>query len=92
VRVSSHVARTRRRGFARVYGTVTPAVDGAEVGILRATPGRGVLVGGTRLRHRDAGSSRFSRVVRVHKGAYRVLVRIVNAGVISAYGQPLLIR
>ena len=30
VRVSSHVARTKRRGYARIYGTVTPAVIGAQ--------------------------------------------------------------
>jgi hypothetical protein len=31
-------------------------------------------------------------VVRVHKGVYRVLVRVVSAGQVSNYGQPLLIR
>ncbi len=37
-------------------------------------------------------SSSFSRVVRVHRGVYRVLVRVVGAAQISNYGQPLLIR
>jgi hypothetical protein len=92
IRVSSHLARTRRRGFARVYGTVTPAEAGAQVGILRITHGHGVLVGGTILRPHSATSSSFSRVVRVHKGVYRVLVRVVGAAQISNYGQPLLIR
>jgi hypothetical protein len=92
VRVSSHVARTKRRGFARIYGTVTPAEDGQQVGMLRITHGHGVLVGGTVLRHRDASSSKFSRVVRVKRGVYRVLVRVVNAGQVSNYGAPLLIR
>jgi hypothetical protein len=91
VRVSSHVARTRRRGFARIYGTATPAEDGQQVGILRITHGRGVLVGGTVLRHRNASSSKFSRVVHVKRGIYRVLVRVVNAGQVSNYGTPLLI-
>lgn len=91
VRVSSHVARTKRRGFARIYGTVTPAEDGQQVGMLRITHGHGVLVGGTVLRHRDASSSKFSRVVRVKRGVYRVLVRVVNAGQVSNYGTPLLI-
>jgi hypothetical protein len=50
VRVSSHLARTHRHGFARVYGTVSPAEDGAQVGILRITHGHGVLAGGTILR------------------------------------------
>jgi hypothetical protein len=92
VRVVSHVARTRRRGFARIYGTVSPAENGAKVGMLRIVHGRGVLVGGTVLRPHGSGASRFSRVVRVHRGVYRVLVRVVGAGQVSGYGQPLLIR
>ncbi len=91
VRVSSHVARTRRRGFARIYGTVTPAEDGMQVGMLRIVRGRGVLVGGTVLRHRSPSISTFSRVVRVHRGIYRVLVRVTSAGQVSSYGQALLI-
>jgi hypothetical protein len=31
-------------------------------------------------------------VVRVRRGVYRVLVRVVNGGQISNYGTPLLIR
>jgi hypothetical protein len=92
VRVSSHVSRTHRRGYARVHGTVTPAEDGAQVGIMRIIHGHGVLAGGTVLRHHSAASSSFSRVVRVHKGIYRVLIRVVGAGQVSNYGQPLLIK
>jgi hypothetical protein len=91
VKVSSHVRKTRRRHFARIYGTVTPAEDGAHVGILKIVHGRGVLVGGTILRHRDAASSKFSRVVHVSRGAYRVLVLVTTGAQISNYGQPLLI-
>src|SRR2546430_684294 len=65
VRIASHIGRTRRAHFARIFGTVAPAEDGAEVGILKIVHGRGVLVGGTRLRHRDPSSSSFSRVVHV---------------------------
>jgi hypothetical protein len=92
VRVSSHVARTRRRGFARIFGTVVPAETGMQVGMLRIEHGRGVLVGGTVLRPRDANSSSFSRVVRVRRGVYRVLVRVTTGAQVSAYGQPLVIR
>jgi hypothetical protein len=92
VRVSSHVGRTRRRHFARIFGTVTPAVDGSQVGILRITRGHGVLVGGTILRHRNATSSKFSRVVPVRRGVYRVLVRVLNGAQVSNYGTPLVIR
>jgi hypothetical protein len=92
VRVSSHVARTKRHGFARIYGTVTPAVVGAQVGVLRIAQGRGILAGGTVVKPRNSISGRFSRVVRVKKGAYRVLVKVAPGGVVSAYGTPLLIR
>ncbi len=91
VKVVSHVARTRRHGYARIYGTVTPAQNGAEVGVLRITHGRGVLAAGTRLKPSGTSSSSFSRIVHVHRGVYRVLVRIVNAAQVSNYGQPLLI-
>jgi hypothetical protein len=92
VRVSSHVARTKRHGFARIYGTVTPAVVGAQVGVLRIAQGHGILAGGTVVKPGNSISGRFSRVVRVKKGAYRVLVKVAPGGVVSAYGTPLLIR
>jgi hypothetical protein len=92
VRVASHVASTRRHGFARIYGTVTPAEDGMQVGVLRITHGHGVLVGGTTLHHHNTTSSSFSRVVPVHAGVYRVLVRVTNGAQVSNYGQPLVIR
>jgi hypothetical protein len=92
VRVSSHIARTKRAGFARVYGTVTPAVSGAQVGVLRIARGHGILAGGTVTKPRNASSSQFSRVVRVKKGAYRVLVKVAPGSVVSAYGSPLLIH
>ena len=92
VRVASHIGHVRRPHFARFYGTVTPAVDGSQVAILRITHGRGVLVSGTVLRHRNATSSTFSRVVPVTRGVYRVLVRVINGAQVSNYGQPLVIR
>jgi hypothetical protein len=100
VRVTSRVARTRRRGFARIYGTVTPAVNGAQIGVLRIAQGHGILAGGTIAKPLNATSSQFSRVVRVSKGAYRVLAKVAPGpisaygpgGVVSAYGTPLLIH
>jgi hypothetical protein len=89
VRVSAHVARTRRRHYARIYGTVTPAEDGMQIGILKVSHGRYVLVAGTILRHGSASSSRFSRVVHVTSGIYRVLARVTDGAHSSAYGAPL---
>jgi hypothetical protein len=91
VRIASHVARTSRTHFARIFGTVTPAENGMQVGILRITHGHGVLVGGALLHPRNAGSSKFSRVVPVRPGVYRVLVRVTSGAQISNYGEPLLI-
>jgi hypothetical protein len=100
VRVSSHVAHTKRRGFVRIFGTVTPAANGQQVGFLRIAQGRGILIGGTVLRALNATSSQYSRVVRAKPGAYRVLVKVAPGpmlaygpgGLISAYGTPLLIH
>jgi hypothetical protein len=92
VRVSSHIARTKRPGFARIYGTVTPAEDGMKVAMLRITHGHGVLAGGTILRHSSPTISTFSRVVPVKRGLYRVLVQVVGRGQASNYGVPLVIR
>jgi hypothetical protein len=93
VKVTSHIARTKRAGYARIYGTVTPAENGAQVGMLRIVGGRGVLAGGTILKaNGTATSSSFSRVVKVKKGLYRVLVRVVGAGQVSNYGSPLVIK
>jgi hypothetical protein len=92
VRVHTHVAHTHLAHHVRIFGTVTPAADGMEVAILRVKHPRSVLVAGTHLRHRNASSSFFSRVVRVHRGSYRVLVRDTSGAQVSAYGATLHIR
>src|SRR5437588_2089185 len=91
VRVVSHVGGTSRRHFARIYGTVTPAEDGARVGILRIAHGRGIPVAGTTLRHHNASSSSYSRVVGVRAGVYRVFVLVTSGAQVSNYGRPLVI-
>jgi hypothetical protein len=93
VKVEAHVGRTRRRHHARIYGTVTPAIDGMEVGIMHVVGGHEVLVAGTVLLHHNAASSRFSRVIRVRRhGLYRVFVKVTNGAQTSNYSQPLFIR
>ncbi len=93
VKVEAHVAGTRRRHHARIYGTVTPAIDGMEVGIMHVVGGHEVLVAGTVLLHHNATSSRFSRVIRVKRhGLYRVFVKVTNGAQVSNYSQPLFIR
>jgi hypothetical protein len=93
VKVEAHVGGTRRRHHARIYGTVSPAIDGMEVGIMHVVGGREVLVAGTILHHANATSSRFSRVIRVKRhGLYRVFVKVTNGAQRSNYSQPLFIR
>ncbi len=93
VKVEAHVAGTRRRHHARIYGTVTPAIDGMEVGIMHVVGGHEVLVAGTVLLHHNASSSRFSHVIRVKRhGLYRVFVKVTNGAQSSNYSQPLFIR
>ncbi|MEA2314706.1 MAG: hypothetical protein QOI03_1398 [Solirubrobacteraceae bacterium] len=89
VRVSSHIGHARRRHFARFYGTVVPAEDGAHIAILRIVHGHNVLVAGTTLRHRNATSSQFSRTVRVRAGVYHVLVVVTSGAQTSNYGPRL---
>ncbi len=76
----------------RIYGTVTPAEEGAQIGILRTVRGRGVLVGGTTLRRGTASSSSFSAQVRARRGVYRVLALVRNSAQVSNYSQPVFIR
>ncbi len=91
VTVVSHVRRAHRPHFVRFYGTVTPAADGMQVGVLRIVRGHGFLVGGTILRHHNATSSQFGLAVPLKRGVYRALVRDTSGAQISNYGQPLLI-
>ncbi len=77
VRVSFHAARTRRRGYARLYGTVAPAEVGALVGFQLLQPGNSINEGGTVVKAGTSNVSQFSRIVRIrHPGVYRALVKI----------------
>jgi hypothetical protein len=93
VRVSLHARATGRRGFARLYGTVAPAEVGALVGFQLLKPGhRSANVGGTVVKAGTATVSRFSRVVRVHRGLYEALVRVSDGAHVSAYSAPVFIH
>jgi hypothetical protein len=93
VAVSAHVGRAHRRRHVRIYGTVTPAVDGMQVAIMRVIGGRNVLVSGTTLHHDSPTSSRFSRTIRVKRHAlYRIFVKVTNGAQVSNYSSPLVIR
>ena len=90
--VSAHIGRSSRPHRVRFFGTVTPAENGAQVGILREVHGHGIPVAGATLRADGTTKSSFSRLVRARPGLYRVLVVVPAGPLISAYGQPLVIR
>jgi hypothetical protein len=92
VRVTFHVRSTRRRGYARLYGTVTPAEVGALVGFQLLRPGRSVNKGGTVVKAATASYSKFSRVVRIQRGLYKALVEVSDGAHVSSYSAPILIR
>lgn len=92
VQVSAHIAHARGRHRVRVFGTVSPAVNGMEVEIMRIVHGTNVRVAGAILHARNATSSRFSRVLRVRRGLYRVFAQVTNGSLTSNYSTPLLIR
>lgn len=89
VRVTFHAHATGRRGFARLYGSVTPAQVGSLIGFQLLKPGhRSSNVGGTVVK----AGSRFSRVVRVRPGLYKALVQVNDGAYVSSYSAPVLIR
>jgi len=95
VRVTVHVRRAHRRGYVRLYGTVTPAQVGALVGFQRLIPGgRTVNEGGTSVRAGTAAvSSFFNGALRVRRrGLYRVLIKVSDGAYFSAYSTPVLVR
>jgi hypothetical protein len=90
VRVALHVRPARRRGYVRLFGTVTPSEPYAPVAIERRVGGRYVAVGGTRVR---AGSvSRFERRLRLRRGYYRVLVLTGSGAQAAGRSGSVLVR
>lgn len=93
VRVTLHTRSTGRPGFARMYGTVTPAEVGSLVGFQLLKPGhRSVNVGGTSVKPGSPTMSRFNRVIRVHRGLYKALVQVSDGANVSGYSAPVAIR
>jgi hypothetical protein len=94
--VSAHAHRVhligRHRRLVRFFGTVTPAQEGLHVAIMRIVHGHSVFVAGCALRHLSATQSRFSRVLRVHPGVFRILVKPTDGALEPTYSAPLLIR
>jgi hypothetical protein len=95
VKASFHVHSTNRRGFVRLYGTVTPAEVGAQVGFqLLKTGHASINQGGTVVKAGSSTVSSFSAVVRLRRpGLYRALIKVANDGAhVSSYSPPVLVR
>ena len=95
VRATVHVRSTKRRGYVRLYGTVTPAEPGAQVGFQLLKPGHASInQGGTPVKAATTTSSNFSGFMRLrHPGLYRALIKVTNDGAhVSNYSAPILIR
>jgi hypothetical protein len=93
LRVSATAGRVGPRGKALFHGIVSPAMEHAEIAVMRQVHGRQVFVAGTRLRHRTTRSSRFSLLAKARRGnIYRVLVHIPGGPLSSTYSPPILVR
>ena len=67
VRATFHVRSTHRRGYVRLYGTVTPAELGAQVGFQLLKPGHASInQGGTAVK---AGTATVLELQRLHAPA-----------------------
>jgi hypothetical protein len=94
VRVTLHVRSTGRPGFARVFGTVTPAQPGAAVELQLLRRGRKPMgVGSTPVLRGGVITASFGRVLRIHKaGLYRAYVHVSSGKQVSSASPPVLIR
>lgn len=93
LRVSAKAGPIGPRGRALFHGLVSPAMDGAEIAVMRQVHGRQVFVAGTRLHHHTTSSSHFSLLAKAKRGnLYRVLVHIPGGPLSSTYSPPILAR
>jgi hypothetical protein len=94
VRVNLHLRSAGHPGFARMYGTVTPAEIGAPVEFQLMRRGLAPLtVARTKVRRARPGTSQFSGVVRIRRrGLYRALVRVAGGRQVSGNSRSLLVR
>ncbi|HEY1689973.1 MAG TPA: fibronectin type III domain-containing protein [Solirubrobacteraceae bacterium] len=75
--------------FVRVKGTVTPALNGMHIGIMRLRKGKEQLVKGAVLHADGASRSRFSTLIPHRaKDLYNVLVVVSSGAESGTYGAP----
>lgn len=96
VRVRTDVSSTRVRTGqnVRFFGRIHPGRPGALVGIQKLnSKNNWVTVAGTITHKVNAGSSSFSKRVRIRRGgSYRVFIAIVDGNFVSSTGRTVRIR
>jgi len=96
VKVTLHMRPTGRRGYARLYGTVIPAVVGAPVLFQLLKPGLGaVTVSGTVVKGGTSRVGRFSSLVFIRHGRggpYRALVKVANGKLVPGNSSAILLH
>jgi hypothetical protein len=92
VAVEANVGRSRRRRHVRIFGTVTPAENNMQVGVMKLVHGGSRLAAGGFLHPLNASSSQFSIAVPHRRGLYQVLVRVTSGAQVSNYSRPLVVH
>ncbi len=93
VRVTLHAHRTKRHGYLRLAGTVTPSEPGAKVAFERWQHGGFTPLSGTAVRGHAGNSSHFARIVRIHRpGRYRALVSLTAGALASGRSPAVTVR
>ena len=98
-----HVRATKRPGFVRMYGTVSPAKVGAPIlfQLEKAVRPFGNLENSTRyvttaatvLKRGGQTFSRFSAIVEIHHaGRYRAMVKLSKGALVSGTSNSVVLR
>jgi hypothetical protein len=94
--VTLNMRPTGRKGYVRLFGTVTPSVVGAPVTFQLLRPGLApVGVSGTAAKRGTSRISRFSSVVFIRHGRggpNRALVRVASDRLVSGYSRAVLLH
>lgn len=96
VRVTLHARKTARKGYVRLYGSVTPAVAGAQVAFQLLRAGRGPFTaGGTIIKKDSATVSSFATVLFIphnRGGLYRAFVKVTDNSHASGASRGVLVH
>jgi hypothetical protein len=94
VSVTIETRPSQRRHHVRVFGAVTPNVEGMPVEIFKLVNGHPILVATTFTRGLSASSAHYDAVIRRPRrgGVYEALVRVTNGAQTSADSPPAFVH